>query len=464
MRHGRRRDQGRAARRRSRRGRWARAPDPTAPASPPSTAASAGLSSISSPPAGRDAFERLAARADILIENFRPGVMHHLGLDYAALSTANPRLIYASISGYGQTGPDAAKGGFDLVAQGVSGLMSVTGESGRPPVKSGVPLTDLGAGLFALAAILAALHHRHRTGRGQYIDTSLVEAGLALSVWEASRVLCRGRDAASPRIRASVSRAVSGGPMRRRLHHDRRRHRPAVRRAVRRSSGIRSGRRHADFADTSSRVRNRAALIDRIEAIIGETDEGALARALRGSAAFRAGRSTPTPTRLPIRRSWRGRWSSRSITPCSVRSGHWDRRSRCPRRRPWWAVACLASASTRARCCARPGSARRRLISWCNRSRDLTARPLLHGRLPGACPCGTPVQLRRTLAQPRRAPSHPASAQCHPSSRTPDGCQQRTDRSGPGSRGGSSPFWALPLSSSRPGSLSPVEAYLTCRE
>ena len=115
--------------------------------------------------------------------------MDHLGLGYAALSTVNPRLIYASISGYGQTGPDASKGGFDLVAQGVSGLMSVTGESGRPPVKSGVPLTDLGAGLFALAAILAALHHRHRTGRGQYIDTSLVEAGLALSVWEASEYL-----------------------------------------------------------------------------------------------------------------------------------------------------------------------------------------------------------------------------------------------------------------------------------
>jgi len=110
--------------------------------------------------AGRQAFERLAARADILIENFRPGVMRALGLDYSALAARNPRLIYASISGYGQTGPDAPKGGFDLVAQGVSGLMSVTGEPGGPPVKSGVPLTDLGAGLFALAAVLAALQSR----------------------------------------------------------------------------------------------------------------------------------------------------------------------------------------------------------------------------------------------------------------------------------------------------------------
>jgi crotonobetainyl-CoA:carnitine CoA-transferase CaiB-like acyl-CoA transferase len=143
-------------------------------------------------PAGRRAFERLAARADILIENFRPGVMRQLGLDYAALSATNPGLIYASISGYGQTGPDAAKGGFDLIAQGVSGVMSVTGQPGAAPVKSGVPLTDLGAGLFALAAVLAALHHRHRTGRGQYIDTSLLEAGLALSVWEAAEYFSEG--------------------------------------------------------------------------------------------------------------------------------------------------------------------------------------------------------------------------------------------------------------------------------
>jgi formyl-CoA transferase len=137
-------------------------------------------------PRGRELARQLAARSDILIENFRPGVMRELGLDYPSLSPANPRLIYASISGYGQTGPDAAKGGFDLIAQGASGLMSVTGERGGPPVKTGVPLTDLGAGLFALSAILAALHYRHDSGRGQYIDTSLLEAGLALSVWESA--------------------------------------------------------------------------------------------------------------------------------------------------------------------------------------------------------------------------------------------------------------------------------------
>jgi formyl-CoA transferase len=135
---------------------------------------------------GQDVFRRLVRRSDIVIENYRPGVMARFGLDYPSLAAGQPALIYASISGYGQTGPDARKGGFDLVAQGVSGLMSVTGEPGRPPAKVGVPLTDLGAGLFALGAILAALYHRTRTGRGQYIDTSLVETGIALSVWEAT--------------------------------------------------------------------------------------------------------------------------------------------------------------------------------------------------------------------------------------------------------------------------------------
>ena len=135
---------------------------------------------------GRNVFTRLAQSSDIVIENYRPGVMTALGLDYAALSPGHPRLIYASISGYGQTGPQRAKGGFDLIAQGVSGIMSITGEPGGAPVKAGIPVTDLGAGLFALVGILAALEHRHRSGQGQLIDTSLVDAGVALSVWEAT--------------------------------------------------------------------------------------------------------------------------------------------------------------------------------------------------------------------------------------------------------------------------------------
>jgi formyl-CoA transferase len=135
---------------------------------------------------GRDVFKRLAQSSDILIENYRPAAMKTLGLDYETLSALNPRLIYASISGYGQTGPYRNKGGFDLIAQGFSGLMSITGEPGRPPAKTGVPLTDLGAGLFTLVGILAAVHYRDRTGIGQQVDTSLIEAGIALSIWEAT--------------------------------------------------------------------------------------------------------------------------------------------------------------------------------------------------------------------------------------------------------------------------------------
>ena len=141
---------------------------------------------------GRHVFTRLARGADILVENYRPGVMARLGLDYATLSVENPRLIYASISGYGQTGPWAQKGGFDLIAQGLSGIMSVTGTPGGPPVKAGPPLTDLGAGLFATIGVLGALHHRTQSGRGQHVDTSLVDAGLALSVWEVTDYVTTG--------------------------------------------------------------------------------------------------------------------------------------------------------------------------------------------------------------------------------------------------------------------------------
>jgi formyl-CoA transferase len=138
-------------------------------------------------PRGQEIARALAARADVVVENYRPGVMEAFGLGYADLRVINPALIYASISGFGHTGPYAQKGGFDLVAQGMSGLMSVTGELGAPPAKCGVPITDLGAGLFALQAILAAYIHRLRTGEGQYIDTSLLEAGIALSVWESTQ-------------------------------------------------------------------------------------------------------------------------------------------------------------------------------------------------------------------------------------------------------------------------------------
>jgi formyl-CoA transferase len=119
-------------------------------------------------------------------------VARRLGIDYETLARLNPRLVYCSISGFGQTGPYAARGGYDLIAQGMSGIMSVTGSEGGPPVKVGVPVTDLGAGLFGVFGILCALRARRVTGRGQLVDTSLFEAGVALSVWEATELWYTG--------------------------------------------------------------------------------------------------------------------------------------------------------------------------------------------------------------------------------------------------------------------------------
>ena len=141
---------------------------------------------------GQEVFRKLAARADVLIENFRPGTMQDFGLGYADLSAHDPALIYCSISGFGQTGPYRQRGGFDLVAQAMSGLMSITGHADQPPVKVGVPIADLNAGLYACYAILAAYIHRLKTGQGQHIDTSLLEAGLAYTFWESSIYFATG--------------------------------------------------------------------------------------------------------------------------------------------------------------------------------------------------------------------------------------------------------------------------------
>ena len=134
----------------------------------------------------------LLQTADVIVENFRPGVMRNLGIDYDTVARTNPRVVYASISGFGQTGPYADRPGFDLIAQAMSGVMSVTGEPDGAPVKCGVPIADLAAGLYASHAILAALLSRMSTGRGQYLETSLFEAALGFSVWEATEYFATG--------------------------------------------------------------------------------------------------------------------------------------------------------------------------------------------------------------------------------------------------------------------------------
>ena len=134
--------------------------------------------------AGRELLLRMARDADILLENYRPGAMKRLGLGYEVLKEVNPRLVYTSISGFGQTGPWADRPGFDLMAQAMSGVMSVTGYPGGPPVKAGVPVADIGCALFAIYGTLSAYIGAKATGQGQYIDASLFDSALAFSVWD----------------------------------------------------------------------------------------------------------------------------------------------------------------------------------------------------------------------------------------------------------------------------------------
>jgi crotonobetainyl-CoA:carnitine CoA-transferase CaiB-like acyl-CoA transferase len=142
---------------------------------------------------GKEVFRRLIERADIVAENLRPGTMADLGLDYRRLAELNPRLIYVAASGWGQDGPYAQRPGLDIIAQGMSGLMSITGEEGgNAPVKVGVPLTDLACALYGALAAVAALRARERTGRGQFIDVCLFEAGVSLAIWEAGRYFATG--------------------------------------------------------------------------------------------------------------------------------------------------------------------------------------------------------------------------------------------------------------------------------
>jgi crotonobetainyl-CoA:carnitine CoA-transferase CaiB-like acyl-CoA transferase len=143
--------------------------------------------------AGRDVFYELVRSADILVENYRPGVAARLKIDYPTLKAINPRLIYASISGFGQTGPWAQRPGFDLIAQAMSGIMSGTGYPGLPPVKNSIPIADLGSGLLALYGILSAVVGREQSGEGQFIDASLFETAISLSIWETAEYWGTGR-------------------------------------------------------------------------------------------------------------------------------------------------------------------------------------------------------------------------------------------------------------------------------
>jgi formyl-CoA transferase len=141
---------------------------------------------------GLEVFKRLAVEADVIVENFRPDVKARLGIDYESLKAINSRLVYASISGFGQSGPYAKRPGFDQIAQGMGGLMSITGKPGEGPMRVGIPIADLAAGLYCALGVLIALLAREETDKGQWVQTSLLEAQVAILDFQAARWLIKG--------------------------------------------------------------------------------------------------------------------------------------------------------------------------------------------------------------------------------------------------------------------------------
>ncbi len=216
--------------------------------------------------AGAAIFRRLAARADVVVENLRPGTMRDLGLDPQALLDANPRLVYAAVTGWGLDGPYADRPALDIIVQAMSGLMSVTGEEGHDPVKVGVSISDLAAGLYATIGILAALGVRQRDGRGQLVDISMYESSVSLAVWEAGLFFTTGEIA-----RAAGSAHKLVGPYQAVLAEDAHFVLGATTvptwRAFCAALGLGHLERDPRFADATLRRRNRSQLIPLIEEV-----------------------------------------------------------------------------------------------------------------------------------------------------------------------------------------------------
>jgi len=144
-------------------------------------------------PEGKEIFKRLAREADVVIENFRPGVMDRLGIGWSVLREINPRLVFCAISGFGQTGPDAGKPAYDQIIQGLSGEMAINGDEKLNPLRAGFPVCDTVGGLNAAFAVMAALYHRERTGEGQFIDIALLDSIMPLMGWVAANLLIGGQ-------------------------------------------------------------------------------------------------------------------------------------------------------------------------------------------------------------------------------------------------------------------------------
>jgi crotonobetainyl-CoA:carnitine CoA-transferase CaiB-like acyl-CoA transferase len=220
-------------------------------------------------PEGAALIAELAAQADVLVENFKVGGLKRYGLDFATLSALNPKLVYCSITGYGQDGPYAEKPGYDFVIQAMGGMMSLTGAADGEPMKAGVAITDLMTGLYAANAIQAALHHRHQTGRGQHIDLALMDVQVAMLANQALNYFVTGRNPgrwgnAHPNIVPYQAFAARDGDLVVAVGNDGQ--------FVRMCQAIGAGDLTTDprFTSNADRVKNRAALVTRLQAIFAE--------------------------------------------------------------------------------------------------------------------------------------------------------------------------------------------------
>ncbi len=203
----------------------------------------------------------------MLIENFKVGGLAKFGLDYKSLAPECPRLIYCSVTGFGQDGPYATRAGYDLMAQGMGGFMSLTGTADGEPTRAGVPVSDIFTGVYSVIGILAALAQRERTGKGCYVDTALVDSTVGVLANQGMNYPRLGQGAGAHRQRASEHRALSGVLGGRRLHHHRHRQRQPVRQAVRRARRAGARRRTRSYIDNKARLANRAELVGKLTAL-----------------------------------------------------------------------------------------------------------------------------------------------------------------------------------------------------
>lgn len=224
--------------------------------------------------AGRDAFLALVRRADVLVENLRPGAMRRLGLGHDDLAADNPRLVYASASGWGQDGPLADRPGLDIMAQARSGLMSITGFPDAGPAKVGVPVCDLMCAMYVALGVTAALHERSRSGLGQYLDVSLYESGVSLAIWEAGRWFGDGT-VPGPHGSAHQSQAPYQAVVTSDGHVTVGANTPGLWRAFCAALGLDALPEDPRFVDNTERMRHRDALVETIERVTGAmtTDE-----------------------------------------------------------------------------------------------------------------------------------------------------------------------------------------------